>query len=486
MTASLRQRTTSAFIWSALQNVSVKLFTLLLFFVLVRFLSPADIGVAAVVTAVLAFVALLAEQGFQDGIVQRRELGSDDLNLPFVLSVLIALLCSAALLFLAADIARLLKADAAAPLIRLSALIPPLTAASGFQIAMRRRQLEFKTLARANLLATLVSGMVALGGAYAGMGASSLVLQAIVAAGALSALLWLRPAWRPGRAWSLPALRGILGYSSNIFASKLVDFFAKKIIEYLILARFGLAGLGVYTVGARLYLTLLQLLAYTLLDVSLAAMSRIVQEAAKLREVYLRFIFLACCSMVPLFLLCAALAPELSRILFGQQWDGVEQVMTYLFCLGAAEVVQYFNSAAQGARGRSRVILGFNVAKCVLGALSLWLVPADSIAQMTLHFVLSQFCVTPFIFWAGMRAVAARPAELLRQIWPGVLASLTAYASVLLLRHARWGAAAGVWAGVLLYGIVFGAVVLGMLVLTSRRRLWAEIAYLRGGLRRGD
>lgn len=170
MSEQLKRRTAVALAWSAMQSWGVKLFALAVFFVLARFLSPAELGLAQSVILILAFVAILSEQGFQDAIVQRKDLSHDDLNLPFAVSMLTAVSASAVLFFFSREIADLLKVPDAASLIAISAVIPPLTAASIFEIAMRRRSMDFKTPAKAALFAALISCSVALVMAMGGGG----------------------------------------------------------------------------------------------------------------------------------------------------------------------------------------------------------------------------------------------------------------------------------------------------------------------------
>ncbi|MBX3606140.1 MAG: oligosaccharide flippase family protein [Piscinibacter sp.] len=430
----LKQRAVRAFAWSALQSWSVKAFTLLVFLALARLLQPAELGLAQGVLLLLAFVAVLSAQGYPPALVQHPALQADDVNLPFFTSLATAALCSAALLAGAEPIAQRLGAPEAAALVRWAALIPPLAATSGVLMAMLRRRLEFGRIARVTLLATLAGGTTALALAAAGHGAGSLVAQALVIAALSAALLWRAPVWRPR--WRLQRERfaGLFSYSSMAFAGQLLDFFAGRIIELVILARYGLAALGTYTVGAKLYLTILELLATALVEPALAALSRIAGDTERLRRAWLRLVFLAACTTLPLFAGVAALAPELCRLLFGPRWPGADEVTRWLCLLGALQAVQYFNSAALGATGRARMLLLINAAKLVLGISALALADAASPGAMTLAFVLGQMAVAPLSFGAALHATGASVRTLLRQLAPGGLAAAGAFGAVELLR----------------------------------------------------
>ena len=63
MSHNLKKKVAMAFVWSALQGWSIKFLALLLFFVLARYLSPAEMGLAQAVTLVLTFIGLISEIG---------------------------------------------------------------------------------------------------------------------------------------------------------------------------------------------------------------------------------------------------------------------------------------------------------------------------------------------------------------------------------------------------------------------------------------
>lgn len=474
----LKQRAVRAFAWSALQSWTVKAFTLGVFLLLARQLGPADLGLAQGVLVLLAFVAVLATQGYPPALVQQPDLQPEDVELPFALSLATALAGSAVLLLAAEPIARALGAPGAAPLLRAAAPIPPLAAASGVLAALHRRRLEFGAVARATLLAHLAGGLAALGLAWRGFGAGCLVGQALATAATLALLLWRRPVWQPRGRFARARFGRLSAYAGPAFAGQLLDFFAGRTIELVILSRHGLAVLGTYAVGAKLYLTLLELLAAALVEPALAALSRLAGERERLQRAYARLVFLAACTTAPLFVGVAALAPELCTLLFGPRWAGAETVARWLALLGAVQAVQYVNSATLGAAGRSATLLGINAAKLALGLAALALTDAADAGGITLAFVLGQLAVAPLSFGLALRSTGLRLAALLRQLAPGLLAAAAAFALVALLRPLlEPGLAAAT--RLLLLGATYAGAVALLLAQTCGTRLrteWADLA----------
>jgi O-antigen/teichoic acid export membrane protein len=483
MPENLKGRTAHALIWSAAQSWSVKVLTLLLFMVLARYLSQAEMGVAATVMLTLAFVAIVAEQGFPEAIIQRPRLLDAELNLPFAFSVAFGTLCGIAMWVWAAPIARLLRAEMAAPYIAMAAVVPPLAAVASFQTAMRKRLIDFRTLASVTFTATVLSGTLAVGLALTGLGAASIVVQAIAAAALSAFMLWRRPVWRLTRQRDWPALRQILDYSAPAFGARLVDFFGGRLIELIVLGRYGLAGLGLYTVGAKMYQTLLQLLGSSLTDVALTSMSKIADDQPRLQQNYLRFLFLAACTTLPLFVGVAVLTPELCRLLFGERWGGVEEVAHWLCLLGAVQAVQFFNGSLLAATGRVSAVFYLNVGKATIAAVSLWFAPTENVGGLALVFLLAQLFVSPFSFFAGMRQCGASLRAVAAELLPGVVAAAVGYALVFALRPVvALQVGAPIVQLALLAGLFTSAVAIALLLICPGR-LQVETRFLLSALR---
>lgn len=483
MSSSFKNQVATAVGWSALQSWAVKLFSVLLFFVLARYLSPTEMGLAQTVTLALAFIGVVSEQGFHRALVQRPALRAADVNLPFYLSLAIGVCSSLLLWFFSDTIAAFLGEAAAGPLIRLAAAIPPITAATGILVAMFRREMDFRRIAHGALLASAISGVIALALALLGFGALSVVVQAVVSVFVTAVVMWRAPVWRPTLQIDSTQFRGILSYSTMSFASQLVDFFSRRLIDFIILSFHGIAALGVYTVGAKLYLTILELLSATLMEVALSAFSRMAMDIRRLRVAYVRLIFLASCTSLPVFVLVAVAAPEICLILFGPKWTGAITVTQLLCVLGAFEVVQLFNIGVVGAVGNARTLLTLNVMRLIAGASVLATFQKISIDHLTAAYVLSQLIIFPFSFRAAMRVVQVPLGDVLRQILPGACAAALAAIAVFALRESAVLATHTSLLKGFLYIALYGCVYLAAIFALCRQRLLDEWRYIESSYR---
>lgn len=475
MSVDFKRKIWNAFAWSFLQSWANKFLSLLLFFVLTRYLAPEQMGLAQSVTVLLLFVAIISEQGFHSALVQRERLHDDDVNLPFFIAISVAFVASLAMLLFADTWAVLLKEPTAANLIRLASLIPPITAANGFLVAMLRRELNFESIARASLSASFVSGTLAIFLVTQGWGPMALVIQAAVSGLVMSLSIWTRPGWKPSLRFVTTHFKGILRFSTATFSSQLIDFFSGRLIDVIILSRYGLTVLGIFVVGAKLYLTLIELLATSLVVVAMSSMAKLLGDRVHLKITYLRFLFLAASTTLPLFVGISVLAPEICSILFGDNWGGAVSVAQWLCLLGAVQAVQFFNAAALDATGNPRATLIINLTKLCLGASVLALYPADSISHLTLAYVLSQVCVSPLSFGMAMRVTGCRLDEVLSEILPGLTAASMSYVCIELARSTGSAKALGIWPTVLIGSVIFSTVYVASLLIFNKNKVVHEL-----------
>ncbi len=473
----LKKRTAKAFAWSTLLSVSTKLLSLVLFFVLARLLTPAEMGMAQGVLLILAFAGMLAEQSLHPAIVQQPQLAREDVNLPFLVSCGTALVLSVGMLVFAPQISAMVGKEPIDDLIRLAAVVPPIVAANGMLVAMFRRALDFRRIAQASVVASLVSGVISVTLAMRGHGALSIVVQAIAAAVVLGLMIWRRPVWLPSLRLATQRSKAIFSFSSATFASLFVDFFSNRLIDFIILKRFGFSELGLFAVGVKIYQSVMELAVGAIFDVAFSAFSRISDEAARLRDAYQRLLFLLSALASPVLVWISALAPEICLLLFGERWAGSERVLAAFGALGALQLLVLFNLLVLSSYGRPGLALRVNLLRLAVGAPVLGFYPADSMGELALAYVISQLAVAPYSFVLVMGATQLRVSTMLRQLAPGLLAAA--------LAHFVVGATRGVLADyalptlmmAVLLSVVFAVCHLVLLLLICGPRLREQVAY---------
>lgn len=477
MSDDIRRRALSGLFWSMLQNWSGKGLGFLLFLILARLLTPEQLGLAAAVNIVIVLTGLIAEQGFSDAIVQRRDLRDADVNLPFYSSLAAASVLAMAVVLLSARIEQWLNVPGLAPLLSVASATLPLAAASMFQEAFYRRQLLFKQVAVRMLVTSTLAGVVGVGCAFAGMGSWSLIVQALAMNVLNVAWLWYAPLWRPGRELRKDSYRQIVGFSGSVLASRVFDIVGTRSIEVLIVSLHGAAALGLYAVGSRVLQTLMQLLSSAVTNVSLGALSRMAHDLERLRRAFLQTLAASSALAMPVFVAGAALAPEFVDAVFGARWAASAPVMQVLMILGALQCVQFVNGPTFSALGKPHYLAWIAFLKAATAIVALLVVPTRDVVGLTGVYALSQLVTTPLTYVWLVRSLDIRWRTIAAELAPFYLAAALAYTGV---HAARVGAAALEWKPpsvpmqlvvlALVFGLIYSIVVL-MLGLRQLQRI---------------
>lgn len=430
MSDDIRRRALSGLFWSMLQNWSGKGLGFLLFLILARLLTPEQLGVAAAVNIVIVLASLIAEQGFSDAIVQRRELRDADVNLPFYSSLAAASVLAMTVVLLSARIEQWLNVPGLAPLLSVASATLPLATLSMFQEAFYRRQLLFKQVAVRMLVTSTLAGIVGVGCAFAGMGSWSLIVQALAMNVLNVAWLWHAPLWRPGRELRGDSYRQIVGFSGSVLASRVFDIVGTRSIEVLIVSLHGAAALGLYAVGSRVLQTVMQMLSSAVTNVSLGALSRMAHDLERLRRAFLQTLAASSALVMPVFVAGAALAPEFVDAVFGPRWAASAPVMQVLMILGALQCVQFVNGPTFGALGKPHYLAWIAFLKAAAAIVALLVVPTRDVVGLTVVYALSQLVATPLTYVWLVRCLDIRWRTIASELAPFYLAAALAYAGV--------------------------------------------------------
>ncbi|KVF02175.1 polysaccharide biosynthesis protein [Burkholderia vietnamiensis] len=420
----LGARTVRGLAWALVQAWGGKLVTLVTYLLVARWLGPADVGLAAAVTLSLSLVLMIAEGGLGDAVVQRAALADDDLEWPFAFSIGMAVVLAAVLFALAARVEAWLGVPGLAPYLRVAAAFVPIGSAGSFQEALYKRRLDFRTLAMRHLVSVSVAGAVAVALAVAGAGAWSLIAQAATFMTVSAAWLWRRPVWRPRGRRNVSTFAPLARFGAHVVAARLIDWWATRTVDLIVVALYGAAGLGIYAIGARLYQTALELLCRAATDVALAVLSRVAHDAERMAATYVDVTGLAAMTAAPLFVLMAVLSHDITIVLFGARWAASAAVMTPLMALGAVQTVQFVNGAFLAARGRPHVTMWLTLVKLALVLATMVAVPSHRVAQLAWLYVGAVLCITPLSFGAVVVELAVDRTRLLGRLVPPYLIAL--------------------------------------------------------------
>lgn len=332
-------------------NVAVQLGVTM---VLARLLTPGQFGTVAVVTVFLAFFAILSDLGVSVAIVQYRDLTTDDHESLFFFSLLFGLVLSVIFALLALPISWIYRD---ADLVGLCLWSTPAVLFGALNmvpngVLLRRR--EFKAISIRLVVATGISGILAVGMAFFGAGTYALVAQAV--ANATVIFLWN---WHAtglslfAHRDFMPPLKRILRFSAYQGAFSVINYFARNLDKILVGATLGTVPLGAYDKAYRLMQFPINNLTSIFSSVLQPYLAEYVDRPAEIYAFWLK----ACRALAFVgFLVAAAFVAfpaEVTWVMYGPQWGDSVPIIATLAVSIAPQMLNSTSGAIFQSVGRT-------------------------------------------------------------------------------------------------------------------------------------
>jgi len=254
----LKEQAATGLKWSAASQGSRQGVQLLTTLVLARLLHPSDFGLLGMAMIVIGFVMLFRDLGTSAAVIQKKDLNEEILSSVFWANVFIGIAITIALYVSAHWVAAFFKDPRLTPIVKILSFSFLFACLGILQQSLLERVLAFPRLARIEIASTLVGSVVGISMALLGFGVYSLVYQSLSTILVNTVLLWIFGRWRPRFVFRWQVLGEIGGYSANLTAFSVLNYFTRS-ADYFLVGRFlGAQALGYYTLAYRLLIFPLQ------------------------------------------------------------------------------------------------------------------------------------------------------------------------------------------------------------------------------------
>ncbi|HYD12587.1 MAG TPA: lipopolysaccharide biosynthesis protein [Allosphingosinicella sp.] len=347
------ERVKSGVIWRSGSQLFGQLIAWTSTFLVIRMLNPSDYGLVAMTGVVLTFLDLFKGWGFASSLVRDEKTDRHKIGQAFAMLLLMngAL---AAIQFAAAPLAAdYFHQPMVADLLRVQALFYLANPFTALGHALLVRRLEFKTQARIDLVAAVLSALTALACAYAGLGVWTLV--------AAPGMLWFARAggyFAAARLWQIRprfAFAGagtMLRYGVAMIAVQMCWFVQSQADVFIGGRVLDAHALGLYTTALFLTQILASKFVPPLNEVAFAAYSRIQARPDMIQSAFLKSIRLIMLVCMPFYFGLAVTAAPLVETFLGEKWTDTVGMVPILCAAMPLMTLQILFAPATNALGR--------------------------------------------------------------------------------------------------------------------------------------
>ncbi len=328
-----------------------------------RLLSPQDYGLIGMLTVFIAVSQSLIDSGFSQALIRKQNRTEADNCTVFYFNIVVGFLLYWLLFAIAPLVADFYENQELIPLMRVICISVVFNSFAVVQRALLTINIDFKTQAKAALLAAIISGVVGIVMAYYGYGYWAIAVQQLTNLGLNSFLLWVFTHWRPQFIYSWCSFRELFAFGSKLLCSGLLDVIYRNMYLLVIGKVFTASSLGNYTRAHQFAEFPSSNLTGIMQRVTYPILCQIQNDDERLSQIYRRFLKVSAFLIFPLLLGLSAVAEPLVLLLLKEQWMFAATLLQILCFAMMWYPIHAINLNLLQVKGRSDLFLRLEIIK---------------------------------------------------------------------------------------------------------------------------
>ena len=327
---TLKNKVINGLKWSILAKFAVQVFSWVSTFLIIRILSPEDYGIVAIASLVFDLVSIFALNGFISALVKTQNINVKSASQVFTFSLSVYILFSLLLAFFASHIASFYNNEFVENALYFMAVITPLNSLRIVPNAILNVKMDFKTKALCEFVSSLATTLVALIGAYQGLGFWCLLYANAVGLVIRVIMLNYVASAKYGVTSDFIGAKKTFIFAGKIQLNGLV-WFAYNKLDTLIVGKFlGLVQLGIYQVAVDVASTPMSKVSTIINQVGFSAFSSL-EENMSACQYYLQKAFrLVSLAIFPIFVGISNISLEVCTLILGEKWLAAAPIISII------------------------------------------------------------------------------------------------------------------------------------------------------------
>ena len=353
----------SGVIWASVQRFGTMIISFVSNIVLARLLTPEDFGTIGMLLFFLAIANTFVDSGFGSAIIQKKDANQTDFSTVFFINLGLSIALYIILFISAPWIAHFYEVDILCPLLRVQGIVLIFYAFGIIQTTLLRKKMDFQRLSVCNLIGNIVGSIIGICAALIGYGVWSLVIRILTIGFVTSLLLWVIGKWKPFFIFSRNSFKELFGFGGFMLLSSIVTTISNNVQTLLIGKLFSAKDLGNYNQAHNLRNLGTQSISDVIAQVLYPDFSNNQTNNQLIVDKLNNAVYLISYVVGAVMSLCIILAKPIVLLLFGIKWYDCIVPFQILCCGGVFLSVQDINYYVIAAKGKSRQLFFFNVAK---------------------------------------------------------------------------------------------------------------------------
>ena len=321
---SLSKQVVNATKWSTISEVMGKLVAPISSMALARLLTPEAFGVVATLNMVIAFAEVFTDAGFQKYLIQQPFKDTDerdkDTNVAFWTNLGMSFLIWGGIAIFAEPLATLVGNPGLGNAIVVACASIPLAAFSSIQMALFKKDFNFKTLFYRRLISILIPFFVTIPLAVLLRSYWSLVIGTICINLANAILLTVKSNWHPNLYYDFKRLRKMFSFCSWSILDSILVWATGYLDIFFIGVMLNEHVLGLYKTSMTTVASVTGIITASILPVIMPALAKVQNDFSTMRSLIFNFQKYTSLILLPIGFGMFAFQDLITELLLGKQW----------------------------------------------------------------------------------------------------------------------------------------------------------------------
>jgi O-antigen/teichoic acid export membrane protein len=346
--------------WSAITEIAAKIVSPITNMILARILIPEAFGVVATVTMIMSFADMFTDAGFQKYLVQHEFKSEQEkfnnANVAFWTNFGISIFLWLVIIVFRERIAVLVGNPGLGNVIAIACVQLLLTSFSSIQMALYRRDFDFRTLFLVRMFTISIPFMVTVPLALLGLSYWALIIGSISMQISNAVILTIKSKWKPDLFYKIEVLKEMLSFSIWSLVEAISIWFTAWADVFIIGNTLNQYYLGVYMTSTTMVNALMSMIAASIAPVLFSALSRLQDETEEFNRMYFTTQRLVSILIFPLGIGVYLYSDLATSILLGSKWKEASGVIGVWALTSSIMIVfGHFCSEVYRAKGKPKL-----------------------------------------------------------------------------------------------------------------------------------
>jgi len=356
----LKNKIGNAAKWSSVTEILTKLITPVTNMILARLLAPEAFGVVATVSMIISFVDMFTDAGFQKYLVQHEfaneKAKAESTNVAFLTNLAVSFFLWFVIIIFRDPLAVIVGNHGLGNVIAIACIQLPLTSFSSIQMALYKRDFNFKTLFIARMIYAFVPLFVTTPLALLGLNYWALIIGSICGQASNAIILTIKSKWKPSLFYSFSLLGEMFSFSMWTLLESISVWLTNWIDVFIIGNSFTDYHLGLYKNSLNMVNSLMAVITASIIPVLFSSLSRLQNNETAYKRMYYTAQRYTAYLVFPMGLGLFLFSDLGTDIMFGNKWVEASDIVGIMALLAVFKIVfSNFNGEVYRSKGKPKL-----------------------------------------------------------------------------------------------------------------------------------